>query len=137
VAIAIDTSVLLDVIIPDPQFGVRSRTAMNWYSDEGFVVCETTVAELAQVLTKGPIEEFLSDWNIAFLPSSLTSAALAGTMFREYRQRGGKREKMIPDFLIGAHASIHSTALLTRDRGYFRDYFSGLTVIDPAGFVTD
>ena len=36
-----------------------------------------------------------------------------------------------PDFLIGAHALLQCNGLITRDAGFFRDYFKGLKVIVP------
>jgi predicted nucleic acid-binding protein len=62
------------------------------------------------------------------------SALRAGEMQRRYRQRlpasaGAKRT--VPDFLIGAHALLQCQGLITRDAGFFRDYFKGLRVIAP------
>jgi hypothetical protein len=42
------------------------------------------------------------------------------------------REHLIPDFLIGAHALVQADALLSRDRGFYRRYFSKLKILDPA-----
>jgi predicted nucleic acid-binding protein len=56
--------------------------------------------------------QFLSDWNLTFVPSSQSSAILAGEMFRTYLRRGGKRSRVVPDFLLAAHAQIHAQRLL-------------------------
>ncbi len=42
------------------------------------------------------------------------------------------RDRIAADFLIGAHAILQCDRLVTRDRGFYRDYFSGLKVLDPS-----
>ena len=41
-------------------------------------------------------------------------------------------ERVIADFLVGAHAVTGSDRLLTRDRGFYRSYFERLAVLDPS-----
>ena len=134
-ATAIDSSVLLDVLLADPQHAETSELALRKAAAEGgLIICEVVVAEIAPVLAGASIHEFLSDWQIKFVPSSLESAVLAGEMFRRYLERGGKRGRVVPDFLIAAHAQLHAEALLARDRGYYRDYFQKLNLREPHSF---
>ncbi|TKT75375.1 type II toxin-antitoxin system VapC family toxin [Aquamicrobium sp. LC103] len=60
-----------------------------------------------------------------------SAASLAGTAHRLYRARGGTRDRTLPDFLIGAHASVAGHRLLTRDAGRYRAYFPDLEIIAP------
>jgi predicted nucleic acid-binding protein len=58
-------------------------------------------------------------------------------MQRRYKARhkaegdADRSARAVPDFLIGAHALLQCSGLITRDAGFFRDYFKGLKVIVP------
>lgn len=59
------------------------------------------------------------------------AAFLAGKCFVSYRKRGGSRLSPLPDFYIGAHASVSGMTLLTRDAARYRTYFPKLKLIAP------
>lgn len=133
---AVDTSVLLDVLVADPAHGRRSETALRRAAAEGaLVIGECVLAEIVPAFEGGvaEVKEFLDDWEIEFLPSTSEAALLAGSMFRAYLARRAKEgiRRVVADFLIGAHAKCMGDRLLARDRGYFRDYFKGLDLLEP------
>jgi predicted nucleic acid-binding protein len=130
---AVDTSVLLDVLLNDIKFAPGSIAALRQASIEGSLVLgETVLAELIPVLTPPDVSRFLSEWSIAFVASTQPSSILAGEMFRAHLARGGKRGRVVGDFLIAAHAQTHADRLLARDRGFYRDYFKDLRIWDPS-----
>lgn len=60
---------------------------------------------------------------------------MAGELWRKYCiaiRRKRDRDRIVADFLIGAHAKLQSEALLSRDRGFFLGHFKGLHLIDSA-----
>ncbi|MEI6168360.1 MAG: type II toxin-antitoxin system VapC family toxin [bacterium] len=117
----------------DADYADTSSTALYKAMGEGrLILCECVLAELRPALSEADLRSFLKEWRLEFIPSTLESALLAGKHFEYYLKRGGREGRVMPDFLIGAHAQIHADRLLARDRGYLRDYFKGLKVIMPA-----
>lgn len=130
---AVDSSVLLDVLIPDPRFVELSEQSLRRAAGEGaLLLCECVLAEITPVVGASAINELLVDWNLAFVPSTIESAKLAGEMYQSYLRRSTRpAQRVVPDFLIGAHAVCLADRLLARDRGYYRDYFKRLRVVEP------
>jgi predicted nucleic acid-binding protein len=132
---AVDTNVLLDVFAGDPGFGDGSRAAIRAALREGgLVACDVVWAEVAAAF--GSAEDAASALDrlgVRFAPLDAEAAAGSGLIWRSYRRNGGHRTRVIADFLVGAHASATADRLLTRDRGFYRKYFGGLTVLDPTG----
>ena len=131
--IAVDSSVLIDVLAGDPHFADASEACLSEALGAGdVVVCDAVVAEMHTLLANAEATmEGLSSLGIRFLATSEQAAVRAGHMQRRFRDRGGRRERVVADFLIGAHALLQCDALVTRDAGFFRDYFKGLKVIEP------
>jgi hypothetical protein len=131
---AVDTSVLLDVFLPDLEFGPASRDALRNCLREGrLVACLVVWAEVASVFpSPSAAQDAMSRLDVGFSETSLGAALGASRAWRAYRERGGRRARVAADFLIGAHAISHADRLLTRDRGFYRGHFSGLRVLDPS-----
>jgi predicted nucleic acid-binding protein len=132
---AVDTSVLLDVLGADARFGERSAQALRaCIAEGGLLACGVVWAEVAGRFERsGDALDALSRLRVDFSPLGADAALAAGDAWRAYRRAGGARERMVADFLIGAHASATADRLLTRDRGFYRRYFKRLSVLDPSG----
>jgi predicted nucleic acid-binding protein len=130
---AVDTCVLLDVFTADPTFGLASRDSLGACLAGGTVLVSAVVwAETSAFFPEpGTAEAALTTLGAEFSPLEKPSAGLAGQAWRGYHTRGGSRQRVVADFLIGAHASLQADRLLTRDRGFYRRYFPDLTVVEP------
>jgi len=131
---AVDTSVLLDVFLADPSFGPASQRALRECLASGRVVaCAPVWAEVSAAFPRPEdARAALDRLEIVFEDLTPESALRAGALWRAWRAACGGRERVVPDFLIGAHALTQAQRLLTRDRGFYRRWFEGLRVLDPS-----
>ncbi len=131
---AIDTNVLLDILAPDPEYFERSLQALEEAAQAGsLVVCDLVYAELCvHFQHQTDCDQFLQQNDFRVEPLTRESSFLASRLWRAYRQEGGKRTRILADFLVGAHAQVQASQLLTRDRGFYKEIFRSLPLIDPA-----
>lgn len=131
---AVDSSILFDVLGGPSRFHEASVAALKVAYDSGpIVICEIVWAEVrAHFDSNEACGKALNEVGATYEPTSKAAAGLAGEAWRRYRKSGGKRNHLIPDFLVGAHAQLQADGLLTRDRGFYRSQFKSLRVIDPS-----
>jgi len=128
--IHVDTNVIVDVLSGDKAFGLASTKALR---EAGIKIIGPLVfAELTYGLgTSDAVDRALSRLDIQYAEMSKQALSAAGTAFRNYRERGGTRASILPDFFIGAHAFVTGCSLLTRDPTRYRTAFPKLGLIEP------
>lgn len=129
----VDTNVLIDVAVRDETWLAWSRKALSRAWEAGAVIINPIIYSEFSYRYDDPEEvERLLDHE-AFRRESLPwmAAFAAAQAFRKYRQAGGARDRVLPDFLIGAHAAVRGYALLTRDSGRYSTYFPTVDLITP------
>jgi predicted nucleic acid-binding protein len=136
--IAIDTSVLIDLLGDDAMADAAEMCVRDALSHGPVVLCDVVVSEITAGLGHGAeIMDVVEEMGMSYLPVERRAAIRAGEMQRRYKQRLHSTgatvavQRTVPDFIVGAHALLQCSALITRDAGFFRDYFKGLKVIVP------
>ena len=127
---AVDTNVVLDVLLRDEIQGPPSREWLRDAFDRGAVlVCDIVYAELVPAVYDRPaLDRALQAIGVQLSPLDTAIAWEAGMRWRRYREAGGPRQRIMTDFLIGAHALGAADAFLTRDQGFYRTYFPELSL---------
>jgi len=131
---AVDSSVLFDIVKGAPGAAAAQAALEVALARGSLSVCAVVVAELGRYFAdEQNLRDFLMACQIDHDPLSMDCALEAARIMRGYARNKGPRERVAPDFLIGAHALRQADALLSTDAGFFRNYFHGLSVISPTG----
>ena len=153
---AVDTNIILDVLIPGEPFVESSKKLLDHHLSKGkLIICEIVFAELS---SEFPSEEelrlFLTETGMRLVYSNEYSLFLAGSRWTKYARKEAKnryscskcghafevtcpqcaakltkRFHVLGDFLIGAHALVQADCILSRDLGVYKTYFNDLQVI--------
>ncbi len=137
--ICVDTTVLIDILKDEfPAYQARLYSALE--NNEELIAPAIVYAELMPQF-KGDIvllDSFLNEHKIRIEPLDTESVKEAGYRWMKYLKRKSKircpqcghpldsKEHFLSDFYIGGYALTKCDAIITRDRGIYRKYFSEL-----------
>ena len=135
---AIDTNVLVALWDTDPQLNTAAQKALDAAQERGgLVICGAIYAELLALPKRA--ENMLDDFfNLTAIRVDWESSEqvwrAAGRAFQSYVNRRNRKKEELPrrilaDFFIGAHASVHRCRLLTLDQRLYRTAFPELVIV--------
>ena len=129
----VDTNVLVDVLQNDPQWADWSIAQLRAQANlHALVINPIIYAEMSlSFSTLEVLDEVVRTLGLEVREVPRPALFLAGKAYAQYRRRGGSKDKVLPDFFIGAHAAVEGWPLLTRDASRFRTYFPTLEVLAP------
>ena len=130
--VLVDTNIILDVITDDADWADWSLSQLEENESRGLAINPAIYAELCYgFASPTAVDELLKQFGLAYQEIPRLGLFKAAKAYEQYRQRGGSRTNVLPDFFVGGHAEATGLHLLTRDTARFRTYFPSVTLVCP------
>jgi predicted nucleic acid-binding protein len=131
--ILVDTNIVIDVSSNDPIWADWSQQQLDSAAQrEPLVINDIIYAELSVGHRRfQDVDALIARMGITMSAVPRRGLFLAGKAFQRYRHLGGTRTGVLADFVIGAHAVVTDTSLITRDPRRYLAYFPGIELITP------
>ncbi len=131
--ILVDTCILLDLFTNDPHWADWSEEVLAKYSQTNTLYINSIIyTEVSIGFEKiEEMEAAISCLDLKVLEVPREALFLAGKTFIKYRRNKGTKHSPLPDFFIGAHATVSKFNLITRDLKKYKTYFPQLKLIQP------
>lgn len=129
----VDSCVLLDLFTDDPNWADWSENILEKYSKTNTLYINSIVyTEISIGFNKiEEVEAAIAELGIKVLEIPREALFLTGKVFLQYRKNKGTKKLPLPDFFIGAHATVSQLELITRDSAKYNAYYPQLKLIDP------
>lgn len=128
----VDWFVLLALFTDDPNWADWSENILEKYSKTNTLYVNSIVYTEVSIGFDNieKVEEAISELGIKVLKIPREALFLTGKVFLQYIRNKGIKQLPIPDFFIGAHATISHFNLITIDAAKYKNYYPQLRLID-------
>lgn len=132
--VLIDSCVLLDLFTNDKNWADWSEQTLEQYSQTNSLYINTMVyTEVSIGFDKiEDLDNALEILGLTVLEIPKEALFLTGKVFLSYRRNKGTKNSPLPDFFIGAHASVARFKLITRDTAKYKTYFPQVDLVFPS-----
>lgn len=131
--ILVDSCVLLDLFTDDKNWADWSERTLEKFSQTNSLYINSIVyTEVSIGFNKvEEVESAIEALGIKVLEMPREALFLTGKAYIKYRKNKGTKISPLPDFFIGAHASVSQFGLVTRDLAKYKTYFPQIQLIYP------
>jgi hypothetical protein len=131
--ILVDSNVILDLFLDDPNWAAWSEQTLDHYSRLGKLYVNTIIYTEVSIGFRRieDLDRALGQAGFENLAIPKEALFLAGKAFIRYRRQKGHKASPLPDFYIGAQAAVLGLDLATRDKGRFTTYFPTVQLVTP------
>lgn len=129
----VDTNVLVDILENDPEWAdwsigqLRAQSKIHRLAINPIIYSELSLT----FSTVEALDRAVGKLDLALIEVPRPALFLAGKAFVRYRRLGGRKNNVLADFFVGAHAAVSRYPLLTRDTRRYTSYFSDVALIAP------
>ena len=127
----VDSSTLIALLTDEATADWAQNTLDAARPVGGVFINQIVFSEICALFESEDAVNSLLDGVVDLVELNLPCAFPAGKASRLYKSRGGKKERMLPDFLIAAHAASLGWTLVTNNPGDVRHYFPNLKIVHP------
>ena len=128
----VDSNIIIDILEENEWSPWSERNILKMSETGQLVINQIVLAETAMYFDHVvQLDRSLAALRLVKEGIPWEAAIAAGRGHARYRKQGGSRERVLPDFLIGAHADLKGYRLLTRDARRYRKYFPNIEIIAP------
>jgi len=131
--VLVDSNIILDVFLNDPNWADWSETTLEKYSQQAVLYINSIVYSEVSIsfVQIEDLEAAMAKAGFQMLEIPKEALFLAGKVYLKYKKRKGIIRTPLPDFYIGAQAAVLHLDLMTRDISRYRTYFPNVPLISP------